>query len=133
MKGRPVGVWIIGAIAAIAAIIELLAGLSALGVSGLGVSGILGIGDDVGGARAISAGVIMVVIAALYLFFALSFLGLKRWAWKALMAISIIAIVGVVLQFVFDKFYWSSIAGILIPLIVIVYLTRPAVKRAFIY
>ena len=129
---RPVGVWIIGVLAVIGAIVELLAGLSALGVPGLNVSGVLGIGDDVGGAKAIAAGVIMVVIAALFLFFALSFLGRRRWAWKALMGISVIAIIGVILQFVFDQFYWSSIAGILLPLIIIVYLMRPEVKRAFV-
>ncbi len=48
------------------------------------------------------------------------------------MAISVSAIIGVILQFVFDQFYWSSIAGKLVPLIIIVYLMRPEVKRAFV-
>lgn len=132
MSKRPVGVWIIGILAAIGAVIELLAGLSALGVSGLEVGGVLGIGSDIGGARGVAAGVIMLVIGALYLIFAVSFLGRRRWAWTALLAISVIAIIGVVLQFVFDQFYWSSIAGIIIPLAVIIYLTRPEVKKAFV-
>lgn len=130
-RKRPIGVWIIGVLAIIGALVELLAGFSALGVGSLGVSGVIGIGSDIGGARAIGAGVIMLVIAALYLFFALSFLGLRHWAWTALIVISVLAVIGVALQFVFDQFYWSSIAGILLPLIVIVYLTRPGVKKAF--
>ena len=131
MKKRPVGVWIIGVLALIGAVIELLAGFSALGVGGLKVGGILGIDPDVEGARAIGAGVIMLVIGALYVFFALSFLNLRRWAWTALVVISAIAIVGVILQFVFDRFYWSSIGGILVPLIIIVYLIRPGVRQRF--
>lgn len=129
---KPIGVWIIGVIALIGAVIEILAGLSALGVGALDVGGIMGIGSDVGGARAVGAGVIMLVIGGLYLIFALSFLGRRRWAWTALLAFSVLAIVGVILQFVFDQFYWSSIAGILLPLIVIVYLTRPGVRKAFV-
>jgi len=46
--------------------------------------------------------------------------------------VSVIAIIGVILQFVFDQFYRSSIAGILLPLVVIFYLTRPQVRRAFV-
>jgi len=128
---RPTGVWIIGVLALIGAIIELLAGFSALGVGDLDVGGILGIHSDIEGAQAIGAGVLMLVIGALYLLFAISFLGLRRWAWMALLIISIVAIVGVILQFVFDQFYWSSILGILLPLIVIVYLLRPEVKKKF--
>lgn len=74
----------------------------------------------------------MLVIGALHLIFAISFLGRRRWAWTALLTVSVIAIIGVILQFVFDQFYRSSIAGILLPLVVIFYLTRPQVRRAFV-
>jgi len=129
---RLVGVWIIGVIAFVGAVIEILAGLSALGVGALDVGGVMGIGSDIGGAKAIWAGVIMLVIGALYLIFAVSFLGRRRWAWTALLTVSVLAIIGVIVQFVFDQFYWSSIAGILLPLAVIVYLIRPQVRRAFV-
>lgn len=128
---RPLGVWIIGILALIAGIVELLAGLTALGVGGLGIIGVLGIDPEIAGGRAVAAGVVMIIVAFLYLVFALSFLGLRRWAWTALLVVSIVTIVAVVLQMVFDGFYWSSLASIILPLIVVFYLTRRGVRQAF--
>lgn len=128
---RPTGVWIIGIVAFLSGLLELLAGLTALGVGGLSLIGVLGIDPDVAGGRAVAAGVITIIIAFLYLLFAVSFLGLRRWAWVALLIVSIVSIAAVALQVVFDGFYWSSIAAIVLPLIVIFYLTRPRVRRAF--
>jgi len=128
---RPLGVWIIGLLALIGAIIELLAGLTALGMGGLGITGILGIDPELAGGRAVAAGVVLIIIAVAYLVFALSFLGLKRWAWAALLIISIVTIVAVIVQMIFDGFYWSSLPAIILPLIIAYYLTRREVRQAF--
>jgi hypothetical protein len=131
MMARPLGVWIIGVLALIGAVIEFLAGLTALGVGGLPVTGILGINPDVAGGRAVVAGVVLIAIAFVYLVFAVSFLGRRRWAWTALFAVSVVTVVAVVLQMIFDGFYWSSLITIILPLVVVYYLTRPRVRQSF--
>jgi phosphoglycerol transferase MdoB-like AlkP superfamily enzyme len=128
---RPLGVWIIGILALVGAVIELLAGLTALGVGALDVTGVLGIDPDLAGGRAVTAGVVLIIIAVLYLLFALSFLGLKRWAWAALLVVSIITVVAVIVQMIFDGFYWSSLPAVVLPLIVAYYLSRREVRNAF--
>ena len=128
---RPVGVWIIGVLALVVAVIEFLAGLTALGVGRLQVGGILGIDPEVAGGRAVATGVVMIIIAFLYGVFALSFLRLRRWAWTALFVVSVATIVAVILQMIFDGFYWSSLAAVVVPLIVAYYLSRREVRRAF--
>lgn len=128
---RPFGVWVIGILAFIGAILRILAGLTALGVSGLALTGTLG--EETGGlgGQSLGIGIVMLIVGVLYLIFAISFIGLQSWAWLAMMIIQLATIVVVVVQFIFDGFHWSSLAGIIIPVIIALYLTRPRIKQAF--
>jgi hypothetical protein len=128
---RPLGVWIIGILALISAILRILGGITALGVSGLAMTGTLG--EEVGGigGQALGIGIVSVIVGVLLLIFAFSFLGLRPWAWTALMIFEVLTIVVVVVTFVFDGFHWASLVGILIPLVIVIYLTRPRIRRAF--
>jgi hypothetical protein len=128
---RPLGVWIIGILALIGAIFRILGGITALGVSGLAMAGKLGEeGSSVGG-EALGIGIVTLVIGVLVLIFAIAFLGLRGWAWIAMMIFELITIVVVVVQFIYDGFNWASLVGIIIPAIIVFYLTRPRVRDAF--
>jgi len=129
---RPIGVWIIGILALIVAILRILGGFTALGVGGLALTGTLG--EEVGGslgAEALGVGIASLIIGFLVLIFALAFLGLRHWSWAALMIIQLLTIVVVVVQFIFDGFHWSSLTTIIIPVIIVFYLTRPRIRQAF--
>ncbi len=128
---RPIGVWIIGIVALISAILRILAGITALGVSGLAMTGNLG--EDSGSitGEALGIGIAMLIIGALYLIFALAFLGLRRWSWSAMMIIQWITIIAVVVEFIFGGWNGAALVGIILPLIIVFYLTRPGVRRAF--
>ncbi len=128
---RPIGVWIIGILALVGAILMILGAITALGVSGLAMIGTLDdVADGVGG-QALAIGIVYLVLGVLVLFFALSFLGLRPWAWTALMVIELLQIVGVILGFIFGGFHWNSLVSIIIPVIIVFYLTRPRVRQAF--
>ncbi len=47
------------------------------------------------------------------------------------MIFEVLAIVIVVVQFFFDGFHWASLVGLIIPLIIVLYLTRPRIRQAF--
>ena len=128
---RPIGVWIIGILALLGAILMILGAITALGVSGLAMTGALDeVADGVGG-EALLLGIVYLVLGVLVLFFALSFLGLRSWAWTALMIIELLQIVGVILGFIFGGFHWNSLVSIVIPVIIVFYLTRPSIRQAF--
>lgn len=128
---RPIGVWIIGILALIGGILRILAGLTALGIGGLALTGSLGQENGVSGGEALGIGVFELVVGIAVLFFALSFLRLRRWAWTAMMLVQWVTLIAVVLQFVFDGFNWSSLVGVIIPVLLIVYLGSRGVRRAF--
>jgi hypothetical protein len=128
---RPIGVWIIGILALVGAILMILGAITALGVSGLAMIGTLDdVADGIGG-QALVVGIVYLVVGVLVLFFALSFLGLRPWAWTALMIIELLQIVGVILGFIFGGFHWNSLVSIIIPVIIVIYLTRPRIRQAF--
>lgn len=128
---RPIGVWIIGILALIGAILRILGSLTALGLGSLGMAGKLGeTGSDLGG-DALAVGIVGLVVGVLLLFFALSFLGLRPWAWAAMLIFELILIVVAIVQFVFDGFHGATLATIIIPVIIVIYLTRPGVRGAF--
>jgi hypothetical protein len=128
---RPIGVWIIGILALVGAILMILGAITALGVSGLAMIGTLDdVADGIGG-QALAVGIVYLVVGVLVLFFALSFLGLRPWAWTALMIIELLQIVGVILGFIFGGFHWNSLVSIIIPVIIVIYLTRPRIRQAF--
>jgi len=128
---RPIGVWIIGILALLGAILMILGAITALGVSGLAMIGTLDDGADGVGGQALATGIVYLVVGVLVLFFALSFLGLRPWAWTALMIIELLQIVGVILGFIFGGFHWNSLVSIIIPVIIVIYLTRPRIRQAF--
>lgn len=121
----------IGILAIIGAVLRILAALTALGVSGLAMTGTLG--EEVGGlgGQSLAIGIVMLIIGVLYLIFAISFIGLRAWAWAAMMFIQLLAIAAVIVQFVLDGFHGATLVGIIIPLIIVIYLTRPGVRKAF--
>jgi hypothetical protein len=128
---RPIGVWIIGILALIGAILRILGSLTALGLGSLGMAGKLGeTGSDLGG-QALAVGIVGLIVGVVILFFALSFLGLRPWAWTALMIMELITIVVAIVQFVFDGFHGATLATVIVPLIIVIYLTRPGVRGAF--
>ncbi len=128
---RPIGVWIIGILALIGAILRILGGFTALGVGGLAMTGKLGQEAGSLGAEALGVGIATLIIGFLVLIFALAFLGLQPWSWAAMMIIQLLTIVVVVVQFIFDGFHWSSLTTIIIPVIIVFYLTRPRIRQAF--
>ncbi len=92
------------------------------------------LGEEAGslGAEALGVGIASLISRViLVLIFALAFLGLQPWAWAALMIIQLLTIVVVVVQFIFDGFHWSSLTTIIIPVIIVFYLTRPRIRQAF--
>ena len=128
---RPLGVWIIGILVLIGAIFRILGGITALGVTGLAMTGTLGSEAEGVGGEALAIGIVTLVIGVVLLIFALAFLGLRPWAWTATMIFELLAIVVVVIQFIFDGFHWASLVGIIIPVIIVFYLTRPRIRGAF--
>jgi hypothetical protein len=128
---RPIGVWIIGIIGVIAAVINILGGITALGVGGLSMAGSLG---DISGSitgKALGVGIALLIVGILYLIFALSFLGLRHWAWSAMMIIQWLTIIVAIFNFVFGGWNWSALTSIILPLIIVFYLTRPRIRQAF--
>jgi hypothetical protein len=128
---RPLGVWIIGILVLIGAIFRILGGITALGVSGLSMAGKLGSEAEGVGGQALGVGIVTLVVGVLLLIFALAFLGLRPWAWTATMIFELITIVVVIVQFIFDGWNWATLVGIIIPLIIVYYMTRPRIREAF--
>lgn len=128
---RPFGVWIIGLLSVIGAVIQILAGISALGVKGLGFVNELAAEETSIGGDAKTIGIVLLVISVLYLIFALSFLGLRRWAYVALFTVQGLAVAAVIARFVLDGWHWSTLVGLIVPVLIILYLLMPKVKAAF--
>ncbi len=128
---RPIGVWIIGILALINAIFTILGAITALGVTGLAMMGKLGTEGEGLGGEALIVGISSLIIGVILLVFALSFLRLRPWAWTALMIVELFVIVVAVVQFIFAGFHWSSLVTIIIPVIIVFYLTRPRIRQAF--
>jgi hypothetical protein len=128
---RPLGVWIIGIIAVIAAVLRILTAIAALGVGGLSIAGKLGDQSGSVTGQALGIGIAMLVVGVLYLIFAFAFLGLRHWSWTAMMIIQWLSIIAVAAQFALKGYDTASLTGIILPLIIVLYLLRPKVRRAF--
>jgi hypothetical protein len=124
---RPVGVIILGILGIIGAVIDILAALTIMGVGSLGT--IAGAGAI--GAAAVIFGVFYLIIGVLLLVFAISFLGLKSWAWWGMVFIMVINIVWGVVAMAVNGFETSSLIGIIINVLIVVYLYSKNVKEAF--
>jgi hypothetical protein len=124
---RPVGVVILGILGIIGAVVDTLAALTIMGVGSLGA--VAGAGAI--GAAAIVLGVLYLIIGVLLLVFAISFLGLKSWAWWGMVFIMVINIVWGVLAMALNGFEASSLVGIIINVLIVIYLYSKNVKEAF--
>jgi hypothetical protein len=123
---RPFGVVVIGILALISAVVRILGGLALLGIGGAALAA-----SADGGTTVTTVGVVALVIGVLTLIFAIAFLGLRRWAWWAMLFVELAAIAQVVVQMVTDGYVWTSLVGIIIPALIVLYLMSGKVRRAF--
>jgi membrane-bound ClpP family serine protease len=125
---RPTGVTIIGALQVIGGVLRILSAIVLLGLTGLGLAGDLA--TDVG-VFSIVMGVIALIIGLFYFYLGWAMLGMQPWAWAFTLVLNIIAIVFVVIELIFDGFDWNVVAGIAIPVIIVIYLYSQKVREAF--
>jgi hypothetical protein len=122
---------VIGILALLGAAVQILAGLSEVGVKGLDfMNKVLDQGTALG-TDAKTLGIVLLVVGALYLIFALSFLGLRRWAYVAMFIVQVLAVAAVVARFVMDGWHWASLVAVIIPALIVLYLLMPKVRTAF--
>jgi membrane-bound ClpP family serine protease len=125
---RPTGVTIIGVLQVIGGVLRILSAIVLLGLTGLGLAGDLA--TDVG-VFSIVMGVIALIIGLFYFYLGWAMLGMQPWAWAFTLVLNIIAIVFVVIELIFDGFDWNVVAGIAIPVIIVIYLYSQKVREAF--
>jgi hypothetical protein len=123
---RPFGVVVIGILALISALVRILGGLALLGIGGAALAA-----NADSGTTLTTLGVAALVIGVLTLIFAVAFLGLRRWAWWAMLLVELLAVAQVVVQMVTDGYVWTSLVGIIIPVLIILYLMTGRVRGAF--
>jgi integral membrane sensor domain MASE1 len=80
---------------------------------------------------AMAIGVIYLVFSILQLLFSIAFLSLKTWAWWGMLILLAVSIVFAVIGMAVNGFASSSLIGIIIDALLIVYLYRKDVKAAF--
>lgn len=56
---------------------------------------------------------------------------MRPWAWAAMLVIQLLTIAALIAQFVLDGFHWASLTGIIIPVLITLYLSRPKIRHAF--
>jgi len=123
---RPLGVTILAILALIAAIPALLGGLALVGVATFGTE--VPVPDTF--MYAVGAGTLL--YAGLSLILAYGFWTTQSWAWVAGIALQVLGIVTAVSQFANgDRYLASMIAGLVLPVVIIVYLLQPRVRAAF--
>jgi len=124
---RPAGVLIIGILGIIAGVLEILGSIAVMGVGGLtAAAGAGGVG-----AGAMAVGVIYLIVGIFTLIFAIAFLSLKRWAWWGYVVMLGLAIVFGIIGMAVNGFYASSLIGIIIDVVLILYMNSKNVKEAF--
>ena len=124
---RPVGVLIIGILGIIAGVLEILGAIAVMGVGGLAAAA----GAGAVGAGAVAVGVIYLIVGIFTLIFAIAFLSLKRWAWWGYIIMLGLAIVFGIVGMAVNGFYASSLIGIIIDVLLILYMNSKNVKEAF--
>ena len=123
---RPLGVTILAVLALIAAIPALFGGLALVGVATFGTE--VPVPDTF--MYAVGAGTLL--YAGLSLVLAYGFWTTRSWAWVAGLALQAIGIVTAVSQFANGERYLASmIAGLVLPVVIVIYLLQPRVKAAF--
>lgn len=131
---RPIGVTILAVLAIIFGAVQLLAGLGLVGVSlfglpagftvpGMELSGILG-------SMGVAAGVVVLLMAALYITFGAGALMLKSWAWTlGVVLLGISLIVNVVA--LFAEFTVATLVSAIIAAALLAYMFTHEVRTAF--
>jgi uncharacterized membrane protein (DUF2068 family) len=123
---RPLGITILAVLALVAAIPALLGGLALVGVAAFGAD--VPVPDTF--MYAVGAGTLL--YAALSLVLAYGFWTTQSWAWVAGIALQALGIVTAVSQFANGERYLASmIAGLVLPVVIVVYLLQPRVRAAF--
>jgi hypothetical protein len=123
---RPIGVTVLALLALLAAIPALVAGLALVGVATFGTE--VPVSDSF--MYAVGAGTLL--YAGLSLILAYGFWTTRSWAWIAGIALQVLGIVTAVSQFTSGERYLASmIAGLLLPVVIMVYLLQPRVRAAF--
>jgi hypothetical protein len=123
---RPLGVTILAVLALIAAIPALFGGLALVGVATFGTE--VPVPDTF--MYAVGAGTLL--YAGLSLVLAYGFWTTRSWAWVAGLALQAIGILTAVSQFANGERYLASmIAGLVLPVVIVIYLLQPRVKAAF--
>lgn len=125
---RPTGVTIIGVLQIIGGILRILGALTLLGLVGLGLAGDVNASVTAWG---FIVGIASLVIALAYFYLGWSMLALRPWAWTVTLLLNLFTIVVVVIQLITNGFDWNVVAGLVIPVIIVIYLYSQNVKRAF--
>ena len=123
---RPLGVTVLAVLALVAAIPALLGGLALVGVATFGTE--VPVPDTF--MYAVGAGTLL--YAGLSLILAYGFWTTQSWAWVAGLALQVLGMVMAVSQFANGERYLASmIAGLVLPVVIVVYLLQPRVRAAF--
>lgn len=130
MMGRPIGVTLLAVLAGIGGILGILSGLAFLGVDGLAAS----YGVAAAGGTSAIAGVVALVVSIVGLALAYGFWTLKPWAWRWGIVVIVVEGVAAVLGaagIVFSTGVVNAVVGIAFLALIIWYLNRPEIRRAF--
>ena len=140
MKPRPIGVTILAILAFLLGMLYLLIAASSFLVAGLGLDELQEIGNvpefiaDNAGIVFTSLGVVFLVFAVVSFLLSYGFFKGRPWAWTLGIILGVLSIISSLINLIL---YWdisnlgSSAIGILIAVLLILYLTRPGVKRYF--
>jgi zinc ribbon protein len=125
---RPLGVTVIAILAILGGILGMLAGLLIVGVStllaspfGAASGALVGLGAIVGGA--------FIVVSLIWVAAGFGLLHGKGWAWALEMLVNVLLVIGAIAFTALGNY--SSVIGIVLPGLMIWYLTRTRVKAFF--
>jgi len=132
---RPMGATVISVIEAILGVLGLLLALAAIGLGGI-AGGLVGSSNVEGGAAAAGVlaglgfvfGLIILLIAVLYLTIAYGVWKGRGWSWMLGVVVSVIGLVFGVLGLT-GGISLSSIISLALPIVVLYYFMQPDVKR----
>ncbi len=125
---RPLGVTIIAILAILGGIAGLLSGVLIVGFSALFASSFGAAGTVLAGLGTI-IGVAFIVVSLIWLAAGAGLLNGKSWAWTLEMLVNILLLIGALALTALRNY--SSITGVVIPGLMIWYLTRTRVKAFF--
>jgi hypothetical protein len=136
MKKRPAGVTLIVILFFILGGLSLLWSGLVFGVGGLSalVGGVFGADQITGfGESAGWSGFVGIFAAALQIIVAFGLLGIKKWAWAlALISVGVTVVQGLIGMFTGGLFgFMCGGIGLIVPVIILVYLLTPKVRKAF--